>query len=104
MPNIFIYSHEREGGISVPKKRPTVRELYPQAFTVLDNIRGLCATYHTSDEEIVKAMRGSRSTLARRKRMPWQFTIDELTDIAALWSMTPEQLMVKPRYEVPPLL
>lgn len=82
------------------KTKKTVKDIYPSAFTVLQNIRALSAFYGTTDAELIRAMGGSASTLARRRRCPWQFTTAELTDIARLWGLTPEQLMVQPKYEV----
>lgn len=84
------------------KEKKTLRELYPAAYIIADNIRALSARYGTTDADIARVMRGSLATVSRRKHEPWRFTVDELTDIAKLWSMTPEQLMIKPKYEVVP--
>ena len=50
----------------------TIRDLYPQAFVIADNIKSLSALFGTTDEDIAKVIGGSAATVARRKKEPWK--------------------------------
>ena len=85
-----------------PHKKTEIKDLCPQAFRVIGNITWLQRRYNTSDEEIVRALGKSKNTWLNRKSAPWDFTVEELTNIAAIWNLKPEQLMVEPRLIVEP--
>lgn len=83
-------------------KKQKIEDIFPGAFRVIANITWLRKRYNTSEEEIIAAIGKSQGTWINRKREPWTFTMEELTNIAALWGLTPEQLMVEPRLIVEP--
>ncbi len=85
-----------------PAKKKTVADIYPQAFRIIANITWLQRRYNTTESEIVKAFGKTQNTWIDRKQKPWTITVEELTNIAEIWGLTPEQLMVEPRLIVEP--
>lgn len=63
-------------------KKLTVAEMFPEAFTVRDNIVLLCGVYGVSDAELAAALNTSRETLRRRRLQPWKYTEYEKKVIA----------------------
>lgn len=78
----------------------TARDIYPEAYRVLANITWLAQRYDTPEEDIVSALGKTQNTWITRKKEPWNLTIKELKNIADLWGLTPQQLMVEPRLVV----
>lgn len=66
------------------KKRMTAAEMFPEAFTVRDNISLLCKVYGVTDDELATALDTSRETLRRRRLQPWKYTEYEKKIIANL--------------------
>lgn len=71
----------------------SVKVLYPECYEVVKAIKANNAYYGTTNKDLCRVTRSSESTLARRFREPWTFTMRELTDIARLWGKTPTELM-----------
>lgn len=86
------------------KKKKTVEEQYPQAYTVLGNIRLFQARQKVSDDDLISTLHVSRATYNRRLRNPWEISLKELTDIANEFGVSPEQLMVEPKFSQPELI
>lgn len=78
----------------------TARDIYPEAYRVLANIIWLSQRYDTPEDDIVSALGKTKNTWITRKKEPWNFTVKELKNIADLWGLTPQQLMVEPRLVV----
>lgn len=87
---------KKNSGKAPEKKGRSAQEIYPEAFCVLGNIEWLSRRHGTTEDELARAMGCSRQTLRLRKEKPWDFRVDELTNIGRLWGLTPMQLMVEP--------
>ncbi len=87
---------KKKSGKTPEKRERTVKDIYPEAFRVLGNIEWLSKRHGTTEDELARAMGCSRQTLRQRQAKPWDFRVDELTNIGRLWGLTPQQLMVEP--------
>lgn len=70
------------------KVKQTAEELFPEAFTVRNNILILSQMYGVSDSEIARAINKSPDTWARRKKEPWSITEYEKKMIAEILHTT----------------
>ncbi len=81
------------------KKRKSVEDMFPEAFTVRNNIEMLSKMQGVTEMELAEAVGTSRETLRRRRKQPWKYTeyekkiiADTLhTTVGALYSDMREQ-------------
>lgn len=85
-----------------PAKKRAVEDIYPEAFVVIGNITWLQKRFNTPESEIIQAFGKNQNTWIKRKNQPWDLSIEELTNIAGIWGLKPEQLMVQPKLIVEP--
>lgn len=70
---------------TAPKK--TVREAYPTAVTVAENVRILMDRHHDTQEELAAFLGITDRTLRDRLARPWEFRFSELEDLARYYNV-----------------
>ncbi len=86
------------------QKRKTYRDVCRPAAIMKGNILYFMEMGNYTTTELARAMCVSKSTVERRMREPWTFTVKEINLLEKYFSLKPGQLLIEPKHEPIPII